>query len=322
MICVLAVVAKNLKSVMENNELENQNPEEPTPEQLEANPEDPAIAAAGESADPTQAVDGMLDAAIQLGEAEISTNPLAQEETLGTASVCPSYSLCVKSLSSTNKELLLKSLEKDSHGCSFEAICEQMELNRLHLTKLTEMQMVAFAHLLHRNSIPYEIAKHWDEASLQAEIENFAQNNFAVNLNSEGAPSVNYLPGSNDVLLLSSAEAMGYTLLQSQGIVLAHKSLARKFFRNLEQEELLEKELRKIKKESPLRALLPQSGVEKCFRALFSDLRKEALALGANAVLDVKIECFPESSSNFDPELDQMRIVLSGTASVLDKTAL
>jgi uncharacterized protein YbjQ (UPF0145 family) len=49
------------------------------------------------------------------------------------------------------------------------------------------------------------------------------------------------------------------------------------------------------------------------------DLRRFALAKGANSVLGVKIEAFPESNPT-DLQLEQLRLVAFGTAAVVEKS--
>ena len=81
--------------------------------------------------------------------------------------------------------------------------------------------------------------------------------------------------------------------------------------------EKLEKELKAV----PGRGApaLASSHLQQVLRDLLLDLRKSALGKGANSVLGVKIEAFPESSST-DPLLEQLRLVAFGTAALVEKT--
>lgn len=131
-----------------------------------------------------------------------------------------------------------------------------------------------------------------------------------------GAPAVQ-LPGNEKGVLLYSGDALpAFPVTETKGIVTAHVSLARRFFRDDELEEKLRKEMEKM----PGRAAsnLPKSRLEMVFRDLLLDLQKAALANGANAVLGVRMQTFPESNS-LDPSIDQMRLVAIGTAAVVEK---
>lgn len=135
-------------------------------------------------------------------------------------------------------------------------------------------------------------------------------------IKTEGAPSV-VLPGNEKSVLLYSGDSLpAFPVSQTLGIVTAHRSLARRFFRDEEISEKLKKEMERV----PGRGAsnLPKSRLEGLFRELFLDLQKAALSLGGNAVLGVKIDTFPETNS-LDPSLEQMRLVAFGTAAVVEK---
>jgi hypothetical protein len=133
----------------------------------------------------------------------------------------------------------------------------------------------------------------------------------------ESAPSVALPKGEKDVLLCSPTQLPGLKLVESQGIVIAHRSIARRLFREEDMREKLEKELKSV----PGRGAtsLASSHLQQVLRDLMLDLRKSALGKGANSVLGVKIEAFPESSST-DPLLEQLRLVAFGTAALVEKT--
>jgi hypothetical protein len=134
----------------------------------------------------------------------------------------------------------------------------------------------------------------------------------------ESAPSVALPRGEKDVLLCSPSQLPNANVAETFGLVIAHRSIARRMFREDEMKEKLEKELRSV----PNRASPPpiaSSHLQILLRDLLLDLRKGALAKGANSVLGVKIEAFPESSSS-DPLLEQLRLVAFGTAAVVEKT--
>ena len=106
-------------------------------------------------------------------------------------------------------------------------------------------------------------------------------------------------------------------VLETFGIVVAHRSIARRLFREEDLRDRLEKELRAVPNRPA--SSLAGSHLEIALRDLFFDLRKGALAKGANSVLGVRIEAFPESGLS-DPELEQVRLVAFGTAAVVEKS--
>lgn len=131
---------------------------------------------------------------------------------------------------------------------------------------------------------------------------------------SEGAPSV-ALPGREQtVMLFSGGELAGYQLQQTQGVVAAHRSLARRFFREEELQERTERELGRLAQKT-----LPSSRLELLLRELFLDLQKSALSRGCNAVFGLRLEAFPETT-HLDPALEQLRLVAFGTAAVVEKS--
>lgn len=131
----------------------------------------------------------------------------------------------------------------------------------------------------------------------------------------EAAPSVTLPKGEKEVLLCTPESLPGGTVRESFGIVMAHRSIARRLFREEDLREKLQKELRAVPKGS---VPLPSSQLQILLRELLLDLRKFALAKGANSVLGVKLEAFPESGLS-DPQLEQLRLVAFGTAAVVEK---
>jgi uncharacterized protein YbjQ (UPF0145 family) len=133
----------------------------------------------------------------------------------------------------------------------------------------------------------------------------------------ESAASVTLPKGEKEVMLCTPDQMPGVSVRESLGIVLAHRSIARRIFREEDLRDKLQKELKAI----PGRGAqaLPSSHLQIVLRDLMLDLRKAALAKGGNAVLGMKLESFPESGAG-DPQLEQMRLVAFGTAAVVDKS--
>jgi hypothetical protein len=133
----------------------------------------------------------------------------------------------------------------------------------------------------------------------------------------ETAPSVSLPKGEKEVLLCTPDHLPGNAVVETLGIVLAHRSIARRLFREDDLKEKMEKELRLVPNRPS--TSLPASHLQAVLRDLFLDLRKGALTRGGNSVLGLKIEAFPESSSS-DPQLEQLRLVAFGTAAVVEKS--
>lgn len=124
-----------------------------------------------------------------------------------------------------------------------------------------------------------------------------------------GAPSVEFLPGTTGVWIGTVQNVPGANLLESFGLVSYHRAIPRRFFRQTDAEQSLLADIQKLN--------LPQTVAENHYEALLQDLTRElqvaALAKGANAVVGVELEFFPELHG-MDKDADELRVVLSGTA--------
>lgn len=187
------------------------------------------------------------------------------------------------------------------------------------ISQLTEFQAIAFHQRLKAlgwsaaievkrpGAVPTEEDLALGELSQVAEV---------PAVKAEGAPAVK-LPGNEKSVLLYTAEELpAFPVQQTLGVVSAHRSLARRFFRDDELNQKMKKEIEKVPGRSA--SNLPKSHLEVIFRELFLDLQRAALSQGGNAVLGIKLDSFPESAS-LDPGLQQMRLVAFGTAAVVEK---
>ncbi len=184
------------------------------------------------------------------------------------------------------------------------------------LTQLTEFQAISFLRAARSQGFELKAEVIWPFQPSPTE-EDLALGSLAntadpSTLQAEGAPSVAL--AEKDVLLLTVEEAAGYYVRQTFGIATAHRSIARHFFRQEELEEHSRRELQLLTRT----ATLPGSRLSALFHELFLSLQKNALALGGNAVIGLRIEAFPETS-NLDPSLEEMRLVAFGTAAVVEK---
>jgi uncharacterized protein YbjQ (UPF0145 family) len=125
----------------------------------------------------------------------------------------------------------------------------------------------------------------------------------------DGAPSVEFIQGSQTVWIGTVQNVPGTSVLQSFGLVSCHRSIPRRFFRQIEAEQSLLADLERLK--------LPQTIAENHYEELLQDLTRElqvaTLGRGANAVVGVELEFFPELHGA-DADSDELRVVLSGTA--------
>ena len=62
---------------------------------------------------------------------------------------------------------------------------------------------------------------------------------------------------------------------------------------------------------------LPKAEMDKVFQNLLKSLQFEALRRGANGVIGIQLSGFPETNA-IDPESDQIRLIASGTAVLLE----
>ena len=120
-------------------------------------------------------------------------------------------------------------------------------------------------------------------------------------------------PAAN-VLLLTLAESHNYNILQVLDPLTAHRSMARRFFHNIEASQHLEKSIGK----SSSNPFPPSNQAEKIFHAIFDELRAAAVQAGANAVIGLQVNTFTERT-NLDTDNDQIRILVTGSAVILEK---
>ena len=186
------------------------------------------------------------------------------------------------------------------------------------LSKLTEYQAVAFQRAARalgatvKASVKFPLPQPSEEDLALGELA--AVPDPAV-LTSEGAPSVT-LPGrEKDVLLFTGDDLPGFVLQETRGPVTAHRSITRRLFR---EEEAAAKMKREIDRASGRSAAPADSHLQLLFREIFVELQKQALSRGANSVLALRVESFPETES-LDASSQQLRLLVMGTAAVVEK---
>jgi uncharacterized protein YbjQ (UPF0145 family) len=205
---------------------------------------------------------------------------------------------------------------------ALKAVAQSLSLNLPEgssplLSQLTEYQAIAFRQAALALGVSAKASIHFPLPSLTEEdqaLGDLAMVKEAQLPLMEGAPSVTLPKHEQDVMVLTEVGA-NIQVLQTFGLVTAHRSIARRFFREEEAQEKLRKELQRM----PGRAAnIPGSRLEALLRELILDLQKMALQRGGNALFGLRLESFSETS-HLDPELEQMRLVAFGTAAIVEK---
>lgn len=258
-------------------------------------------------------LDDLLSAEMLPEDADLLLSELPLEEPPAQA---PTFQLHIHSLQESDRAALKKALEAQSV-----TLPEKAGINPTPvISQLTEFQVVSLLQMTRALGIPAhatvqcpEPVPTEDELAL-GDLSSVLDADLPV---LEAAPSVSLPKGEREVLLCSPNHLPGAAVRETFGIVIAHRSIARRLFREEDLREKLEKELRLV----PNRPTSPMasSHLQLLMRDLFLDLQKSALAKGGNAVLGVKLEAFPESSTT-DPQLEQLRLVAFGTAAVVEKS--
>lgn len=185
------------------------------------------------------------------------------------------------------------------------------------LSQLTEYQAIAFRQAALALGVPAKATISFPPPSLTEEDQ--ALGDLAMVKETqlplmEGAPSVTLPKHEQEVMVLTEVGA-NIQVVQTFGPVTAHRSIARRFFREEEAQEKLKKELQRMPGRG---ANIPASRLEGLLRELILDLQKMVLQRGGNALFGLRLESFSETS-HLDPELEQMRLVAFGTAAVVEK---
>jgi uncharacterized protein YbjQ (UPF0145 family) len=129
-----------------------------------------------------------------------------------------------------------------------------------------------------------------------------------------GAPAVSLPAGEANLPLFTAAAPAYGEVRETKGLVTAHRSIARRLFREEELQQKLTQELSRLGKSQGL----PASKIDQTIDDLVKDLRISALALGANAVVGLRLMGFSETDG-LEEGNQQVRLVASGTAIVVEK---
>jgi hypothetical protein len=263
--------------------------------------------AEGENPDPALAVNEMLSEAVA-AEPPPSFEPAAEP--------------ILESAPGPTSQVELRFPEGFAGHAEFKSLAGSLQIglpegNSPLLSRLTEFQAIALHQRALQLGVPATTGVHFPLPALTEEEQALGELAAVPDTalpEIEGAPSVLLPKREKDVMVIPES-APGVTLVESLGLVTAHRSIARRFFREEEAEEKLRRELERL----PVKdGNLPESRLEALFRDLLLDLRKSVLQKGGNALLGFRFESFPETS-HLDPEMEQLRLVAFGTAAVVEK---
>ncbi|RZA07715.1 MAG: hypothetical protein EOP11_06940 [Proteobacteria bacterium] len=112
----------------------------------------------------------------------------------------------------------------------------------------------------------------------------------------------------------SEEDLAGFLIQETRGPVSAHRRIARRMFRD---EEIAGKMQRELSRASGRSAAPADSHLQLLFREIFLELQSQALKLGANAVLSLRVESFRETAA-LDPSSAELRLLVIGTAAVVE----
>lgn len=282
------------------------------------------VESAGELESPSG--DAPADPADSGTDAGLSVDELLGEAVLEEGALDPSLSLAAGAPPAPTFQLHLRGLT-EAQRPAFRKLLEAQGLQLPDkgagtpvLSQLTEFQAVLALQAARALGIATDGSVQLPEA-MPSEDELALGDLSAVpdtgGVSTESAPSVALPKGEKDVMLCSPTQIPGIRVVESLGIVLAHRSIARRLFREEDLRDKLDRELKAVPGRPT--AALPSSHLQQVLRELLLELRKAGLAKGGNSVLGVKLEAFPESSS-LDPQLEQLRLVAFGTAALVEKT--
>lgn len=261
-----------------------------------------------------------------LGDTPLNPDPALDVEQMLAAEVVPDAqvegmmpAVDMGSQPTFQLQLEIKPEQREALKAAASALSVNLpEGNSPLLSQLTEYQAVAFRQAAlalgasAKASIHFPLPALTEEDQALGDLAMVRETQLPL---TEGAPSVTLPKHEQEVMVLIEAAA-NIQVIQTFGIVTAHRSIARRFFREEEAQEKLRKELQRM----PGRGVnIPGSRLEALLRELILDLQKMALQRGGNALLGLRLESFSETS-HLDPELEQMRLVAFGTAAIVEKS--
>lgn len=287
-----------------------------TPEDLES--------AKREMAEDAAAVDGFLESAVLATDLAID-----EEEDSGTkltgSTEDPEASFFQVSLRNVSQESakarILRVAEREKLVSDIKSLRKRLdELGGYRFSHLREYQATVLMQELQqldvecRLDIPaFDGDSDFPESS-SASLFRHKENE----VESTGAQAVELPKNSKEILLSTVDQIAGHEITEEKGVLSAHSSVARTFFRSEEQDIRLAQKIDHLQPntERGKELRLPRAEMDNVFEKLLKRIQREAMRRGANAVIGIQISGFPEANA-IDPEADQIRLIASGTAVVL-----
>lgn len=304
-----AAAAKNTKSAMADNDdilasllggvtpEEEKAPEEAIPEAVseDASPNLNDEAAATESTATTE-FNQEIEQEIAATEAQNALQPPPSEGLDTPVPPSPSgFAVVVRDFAKKKTELtqLLKTLELTALRP------EDIERGEaLLLSRLDEYRALVLAQELWRMGLVPELRPQSADTEMETQV-----------VVSQGAPIVALLPGASEVWISTLSSLPNAQIESSLGLVSCHRSIPRRFFRETQAQDMLGADLAKLK----IPKNLPENQYEQLLQELTRELQIQALSKGANAVVAVELEFFPEIVG-IERSHDEIRVLLTGTA--------
>lgn len=264
-------------------------------------------------------VNAMIDSA--LPESVVTAEPAAPaNETDREPGGANFFELTLRGLGDSHTRDAALAIMKKFGGAALPSDFEARatDLGAYRLTRISEFHAYALAAQLYRAGVEFQIGmpQFGSEDSAPELVPEIAT---SPAIESSGAVAVPLPTNPGEILLATLGEVPGYRAAQSKGIVTAHGAIARAFFREEEREERLKNKIQALQPGAGpvMRGQLPRAEVDKVFQGLLERLQREAFRRGANGVIGVQVSGFSESTS-FNPDADQIRLIASGTAVLLE----
>ncbi len=273
-------------------------------------------------AEEAAAVDGILETAVLASDTMLEDERREKNTSTTEDPQASFFQISIRNVSSDSIKLrILRVAERESLASDLKILKKRLDdLGGYRFSHLREYQATVLMQELQQFNVecrldlpvfggPSDFPEH-PTASFFHQKENEVE--------STGAQAVELPKNSKEVLLSTLDQISGHEVLEEKGILSAHSSVARTFFRSDEQEIRLSQKIDHLQpnSEQGKEPHLPRAEMDNVFEKLLKRIQREAMRRGANAVIGIQISGFPEASA-IDPEADQIHLIASGTAVIL-----
>lgn len=270
------------------------------------------------------AVDGFLETAVLASDTMLEDEDSTDSEARKGSTLDTSAAFFQVSLRSVRGEKtlarILRIVEKEQLSDDLDSVKKRLEeLGGYRFSHLREFQAAILMQELQQLDVEcrLDLPAFDGDSDFPSRMESFLSSSDAET-KSTGAIAVDLPKNSKEILLSTVDTIAGHEILEEKGIISAHSSVARTFFRSEEQSARLEQKIDHLQPNSPngKELRLPRAEMDNVFERLLKRIQREAMRRGANAVIGIQISGFPEANA-IDPEADQIRLIASGTAVIL-----